>query len=263
MIVLLNQIKQRAAQGQPSLGTFYELGGTAAVECVGIGGMDFVVVDTEHGPFEAESAMLAVMAAERRGCTPFVRARDLSRPAILKLLDVGAMGVIVPDVHTVEEVKQLVEYAKYYPLGHRGYAPTLASAYGFADYAKNVDELFSTSNRETLLIPQCETKEALEHIEEIVSVDGVDGIFVGPYDLSVALGKPAQLEDPELLAAIAHVLDVCKRHGKLTMIFSGSPENTARCLKQGFDCVACGMDSMFLIQAIQTYVADVKKRLED
>ena len=258
-----NLIRQRAGEGKPSLGTFYEMGGTMAAECVGIGGMDFLIVDTEHGPFEAETALSAILAAERRGCVPFVRARDLSRPAILKLLDVGAMGVIVPDVHTVEEVKQLVEYAKYYPLGHRGYAPTLASAYGFADYAQNVDELFSTSNRETLLIPQCETKEALEHIEEIVSVEGVDGIFVGPYDLSVALGKPAQLEDPELLEAIAHVLEVCKRRGKLTMIFSGSPENTARCLKQGFDCVACGMDSMFLIQAIQTYVADVKKRLED
>ena len=99
-------------------------------------------------------------------------------------------------------------------------------------------------------------------MEEIVSVEGVDGIFVGPYDLSVALGKPAQLEDPELLEAIAHVLEVCKRRGKLTMIFSGSPENTARCLKQGFDCVAFGIYSMFLIQAIQAYVADVRKRME-
>ena len=263
MIHLQNNIRLRAAQGQPSLGTFYELGGTAAAECVGIGGMDFVVIDTEHGPFEAESAMLAVMAAERRGCTPFVRARDLSRPAILKLLDVGAMGVIVPDVHTVEEVKQLVEYAKYYPLGHRGYAPTLASAYGFADYAKNVDELFSTSNRETLLIPQCETKDALEHIEEIVSVDGVDGIFVGPYDLSVALGKPAQLEDGELLAAIDRVLAACKASGKLSMIFSNAPEATVRFLKQGFDCVACGMDTLFLIQAVRNYVADVKRMMEE
>ena len=257
-----NLIRQRAGEGKPSLGTFYEMGGTMAAECVGIGGMDFLIVDTEHGPFEAETALSAILAAERRGCVPFVRARDLSRPATLKLLDVGAMGVIVPDVRTVEEVKKLVEYAKYYPLGRRGYAPTLSSAFGCADYARDVDELFSTSNRETLLIPQCETKEALEHIEEIAAIEGVDGIFVGPYDLSVALGKPAQLEDPELLEAIAHVLEVCKRRGKLTMIFSGSPENTARCLKQGFDCVACGMDSMFLIQAIQAYVADVRKRME-
>ena len=99
-----NQIRQRAGEGKPSLGTFYEMGGTMAAECVGIGGMDFLIVDTEHGPFEAETALSAILAAERRGCVPFVRARDLSRPATLKLLDVGAMGVIVPDVRTVEEV---------------------------------------------------------------------------------------------------------------------------------------------------------------
>ena len=258
-----NLIRQRAGEGKPSLGTFYEMGGTMAAECVGIGGMDFLIVDTEHGPFEAETALSAILAAERRGCTPFVRARDLSRPAILKLLDVGAMGVIVPDVRTVEEVKKLVEYAKYYPLGRRGYAPTLSSAFGCADYAQDVDELFATSNRESLLIPQCETREALEHIEEIAAIEGVDGIFVGPYDLSVALGKPAQLEDGELLAAIDRVLAACKASGKLSMIFSNAPEATVRFLKQGFDCVACGMDTLFLIQAVRNYVADVKRMMEE
>ena len=261
MIVLLNQIKQRAAQGKPSLGTFYELGGTAAAECVGIGGMDFVVVDTEHGPFEAETAMLAVMAAERRGCTPLVRARDLSRPAILKLLDVGAMGVIVPDVHTVEEVKQLVEYAKYYPLGRRGFAPTLASGYGFDREAADVESYFALCNRETLLIPQCETAEALEHIEEIAAMEGVDGIFVGPYDLSVALGKPARMDNPELLAAIARVLAACKANGKLSMIYAGDAAGSARLFRQGFDCVACGMDSILLIQAAKQLKADVEALL--
>ena len=126
-----------------------------------------------------------------------------------------------------------------------------------------MDEFFAISNRETLLIPQCETRDALEHIEEIVAVEGVDGIFVGPYDLSVALGKPAQLEDPELLAGIDRILAACKAQGKLSMIFSGSSETTARFLEQGFDCVTCGMDTLFLIQAIQNYVADVKQQLAE
>ena len=256
-----NLIRQRAGEGKPSLGTFYEMGGTMAAECVGIGGMDFLIVDTEHGPFEAETALSAILAAERRGCVPFVRARDLSRPATLKLLDVGAMGVIVPDVRTVEEVKKLVEYAKYYPLGRRGYAPTLSSAFGCADYARDVDELFSTSNRETLLIPQCETKEALEHIEEIAAMEGVDGIFVGPYNLSVALGKPARMDNPELLAAIARVLAACKANGKLSMIYAGDAAGSARLFRQGFDCVACGMDSILLIQAAKQLKADVEALL--
>ena len=253
-----NNIRLRAAQGQPSLGTFYELGGTAAAECVGIGGMDFVVVDTEHGPFEAESAMLAVMAAERRGCTPFVRARDLSRPAILKLLDVGAMGVIVPDVHTVEEVKQLVEYAKYYPLGHRGYAPTLASAYGYADYARNVEELFATSNRETLLIPQCETAGCLEHIEEITAMDGVDGIFVGPFDLSIALGKPMAFDCQEMKTAMQRILDACHKNGKMAFIFCGAAATARARAAEGYDSVTTALDALMLTDAYRSLVKDIR-----
>ena len=256
-----NLIRQRAGEGKPSLGTFYEMGGTMAAECVGIGGMDFLIVDTEHGPFEAETALSAILAAERRGCVPFVRARDLSRPATLKLLDVGAMGVIVPDVRTVEEVKKLVEYAKYYPLGRRGFAPTLASGYGFDREAADVESYFALCNRETLLIPQCETAEALEHIEEIAAMEGVDGIFVGPYDLSVALGKPARMDNPELLAAIARVLAACKANGKLSMIYAGDAAASARLLRQGFDCVACGMDSILLIQAAKQLKADVEALL--
>ena len=163
----------------------------------------------------------------------------------------------------MEEVRRLVEYAKYYPLGRRGFAPTLASGYGFDREAADVESYFALCNRETLLIPQCETAEALEHIEEIAAMEGVDGIFVGPYDLSVALGKPSQLEDPELQAAIRRVLAACKASGKLSMIFSNAPEATVRFLKQGFDCVACGMDTLFLIQAVRNYVADVKRMMEE
>ena len=220
-----NHLLELAAQGRPALGTFYELGGIAAAECLGIAGLDFMIVDTEHGPYDVESALTA---ASRRDCAPLVRVKDVTRPSVLKMLDVGAKGLIVPDVRSAEEVRRLVEYAKYYPLGRRGFAPTLASGYGFDREAADVESYFALCNRETLLIPQCETAEALEHIEEIAAMEGVDGIFVGPYDLSVALGKPARMDNPELLAAIARVLAACKASGKLSMIFSGSPEATAR-----------------------------------
>ena len=255
-----NLLREKLLQGGHALGTFYELGGIAAAQCIGIAGMDFAIVDTEHGPADVESALTAITALSARNCTPLVRVKDVTRPSVLKMLDVGAKGLIVPDVRSAEEVRRLVEYAKYYPLGRRGFAPTLASGYGFDREAADVESYFALCNRETLLIPQCETAEALEHIEEIAAMEGVDGIFVGPYDLSVALDKPAQLEDPELLDAIAHIVDVCKRHHKMSMIFAGSPASTARFLKQGFDCVASGMDSIFLIQAIQNFVADVNKQ---
>ena len=165
-----NHLLELAAQGRPALGTFYELGGIAAAECLGIAGLDFMIVDTEHGPYDVESALTAITAASRRDCAPLVRVKDVTRPSVLKMLDVGAKGLIVPDVRSAEEVRRLVEYAKYYPLGRRGFAPTLASGYGFDREAADVESYFALCNRETLLIPQCETAEALEHIEEIAAM---------------------------------------------------------------------------------------------
>lgn len=111
---------------------------------------------------------------------------------MLRLLDVGAQGVVVPCVETVEEVRELVRYAKFAPLGNRGFCPTRDGGWGHAAHAVSISGYMETSNRETLLLPQCETVGCLEHIEEITAMDGVDGIFVGPFDLSIALGHPGE-----------------------------------------------------------------------
>ena len=255
---MINKIKQMADKGQKALGTFFELGGTAAAECLGIAGLDFLVVDTEHGPYDVESALAAILAADRRGITPFVRIKDTSRPSVLKMLDIGAKGLVVPCVQTKEEVERLVEYAKFYPLGRRGFAFTLSGAFGYADFARDTQTYFDTSNSQTLLIPQCETRGCLDHIEEIASLEGVDGIFIGPYDLSVALGKPAQMDNPELVDAIGHILKVCKANGKISMIFAGGAGAAKTLFDQGFDCVACGVDAIFLIEAYKSLIAQLK-----
>lgn len=254
---MINEMKRKIERGEKVLGTFSELGGSAAVECLGIGGLDFFVIDTEHGPYDVETARDLIIAADRHGITPFVRVKDPSRSSVLKMLDVGAQGLIVPCVQTVEEVEKLVEYAKFYPLGRRGFAPVRAGAWGHADFARDTEEYFRISNAETLLIPQCETLGCLEHIDEIAAMPGVDGIFIGPFDLSIALGKPAKLDDPELVAAIAHVREVCHRHGKLAMMFAGNAARVKELYAEGFDGVACGLDVFFLIDAVKALVAEV------
>lgn len=254
---MLNLIKKKMAEGGHAIGTFFELGGTIAAQCLGIAGLDFFVIDTEHGIFDVESALTAVTAAEKRGVTPFVRIKHASRASVLKMLDIGAMGLIVPCIQTVQEVEQLVEYAKYYPLGRRGFAPTLANGYCFEGFAQNMEEYFALANRETLLIPQCETAGCLEHIETIAAMEGVDGIFIGPYDLSIALGVPGKMDSPRLVEAIRHVVEVCKANQKMTMIYANTPAAAAEHFKNGIDCVACGMDSVFLINAVKDMVAAV------
>ena len=256
-----NHLLELAAQGRPALGTFYELGGIAAAECLGIAGLDFMIVDTEHGPYDVESALTAITAASRRDCAPLVRVKDVTRPSVLKMLDVGAKGLIVPDVRSVEEVRHLVEYAKYYPLGRRGFAPTLASGYGFDREAADVESYFALCNRETLLIPQCETAEALEHIEEIAAMDGVDGIFVGPLDLSIALGHPLQMDAPELQQAIRRILDVCHQNGKLAIIYANDAGAALKMAALGFDSVTVGADAFLVMEAYQNLVGKIRSGL--
>lgn len=256
-----NRMKERMEKGLPVIGTFFELGSATAMECIGMTGMDFVIIDTEHGPFDVESTMGFIRAAELRNIEPLVRVKDHTRASVLKMLDVGAMGLIIPNIETVDQVKKLVEYGKYYPVGRRGFAPTRCGGYGFVEHAvENMDEYFSLANNETMIIPQCETKGCLDNIEEIVSIEGVDGIFVGPYDLSISLGIPMQFSNPILVSAIDRILKVCKDAGKFSFIFSGSIDLAKKYLKDGFDAVTYGLDTGILVNAYRDCVKQIKEQ---
>ena len=217
----------------------------------------YVIVDTEHSPAGIESAAAQIAAAQGAGLTALARANEISRTAVLRLLDVGAQGVVVPCVETVEEVRELVRYAKFAPLGNRGFCPTRDGGWGHAAHAVSISGYMETSNRETLLLPQCETVGCLEHIEEITAMDGVDGIFVGPFDLSIALGHPGEFNAPVVHDAILRVQAACKRSGKLSIIFTGSAAASRQRFAEGFDSVTMGMDSLFYVEMYKNLVADV------
>lgn len=252
-----NALREKMLAGNKTLGTFHEIGSATAVEVLAYSGLDYVIIDTEHGPFDVESTQSYVRAANGAGTTPMVRIKDGNRNSVLKMLDVGAQGLIIPNVHTVQEVKDIVSYGKYFPLGNRGVAPTSGSSFWFADYAQQgLDHYFEVSNREALIIPQCETRGCLENIEEIVNIEGVDGIFVGPYDLSTALGKPGQFDDQEVIDAIQKVADVCKAAGKFSFIYAGSIPAITKNFEIGYGSVTYAMDAIVLSQAY----ADIVKQ---
>lgn len=155
-----NALKEKLTRGEKPIGTFVTTGSAAVVECLGCAGLDFVILDNEHSPVEAETTCSMVRAAEVRGLTPLARVREISRPAILKLLDVGVKGLIVPNVRSAEEVAQVISYAKYYPMGQRGFCPSRKDGWGNSGLG-SVVQTMDYFNRETLVIPQCETAEAL------------------------------------------------------------------------------------------------------
>lgn len=257
-----NILKEKLANGQQPIGTFFELGGPSVVEALGRTGLDFVILDNEHGPFEAESTRDFIRAAENSGLCPLARVRESSRPAILKLLDVGAQGLIIPDVHTVEQVRDLIAFAKYAPLGKRGFCPSRKDGWGFDEAAaQSVAGQMDYWNRETLLIPQCETVGALEHIEEIAALEGVDGIFIGPFDLSISMGIPGAFERPEFQKALERILAVCHAAGKFCIYFTVNAAAVPNSFRQGFDAVAYSLDASVLIQAYRDILSDIRKKI--
>ena len=257
-----NTLKEKLTLSQKPIGTFFELGSPTVMEALGQTGLDFIILDNEHGPFEAESSCNFVRAAEAVGLTAIARIREISRPAVLKLLDVGVQGLIAPDIHTAEQVQQLVEYAKYFPIGKRGFCPSRKDGWGFDEIGqKSVSDQMEHWNKEVLVIPQCETVGALEQIEAIVALDGVDGIFIGPFDLSISMGIPGQFEHPDFIAALEQVKLACKKAQKFCMIFAGNPDAAAERLRQGYDAVAYALDASVLISAFKRDLSTIKENL--
>lgn len=254
-----NQLRNKLMKGGKPIGTFFESGSASIVECLALAGLDYFIVDSEHGPFEVESTIDFVMAALIRGITPLARVKDGSRASILKMLDIGVQGLIIPDLHTVEEARQVVEYGKYYPLGCRGVAFGRDAGWGYASHATgSMDDYFTICNRETMLIPQCETRGFLDHIEEISAMEGIDGIFVGPYDLSVALDKPAQFDAPEFQSALDRVLAACRAAGKPCFIYAPNSAAAQAHLDRGFNSVAVGMDTIMCVEGFRQLLGELR-----
>ena len=253
-----NKTKIKLQNGGKAVGTFFELGGNSAVECLGIAGLDFLIIDSEHGPFDVESAMEFVRTAKLRGITSFVRVKEISRSSILKMLDIGAEALVIPCVETIDEVKKIVEYGKYFPVGKRGFFYGRGAGYGYESFVGSIEEYFQFCNTNTMLIPQCETKGCLENIEEIAKINGVDGIFVGPYDLSIGLGKPGDFENPEFKEGIERILKACKEAKKFAFIYTGNAETGSNYLSEGFDGVAVSFDAAVYIEAYK----DILKKID-
>ena len=255
-----NIVLEKFKKGEKSFGTFTTIKSSTAIEALGYTGLDFVVIDTEHTPVSTGEASEYISAAKIAGLTSFVRTKGVSRSSILRFLDAGAQALVIPCIESVDQVKEIISYAKYYPLGNRGFCPTKDGGWGYGEHAQNgIESYMNYCNENTLLLPQCETLGCLDNIEEIVGIEGVDGILIGPFDLSIAMGKPAQFNDPEVKKAIDRILKACKKFNKIAFIFTGSTDDANKYFKDGFDCVGVGLDTATYINAYREIVSKIDK----
>ena len=252
-----NRLITNWKQGTVSYGTFTQLKSDVAIENIACSPFDFIIVDGEHQEISTDIMMSAIATAAASGLTPMVRICEISRRAVLHPLDAGAAGLIIPAIKTPEEVRQLAAYAKFAPIGDRGYLTTRDCRWGTEPDFTPVSYM-EEANRQTMLLPQCETKECLEHLEEIVSIDGVDGIFVGPMDLSISLGYPLQLDAPVVQDVLRRILDVCKAHHKFVMTFATDAETARKYASMGYNSVCVGDDTILLVNAYRTLAQQLR-----
>ena len=219
--MLSNPMKHKLLAGEPAFGVSVMFPSPQVVDIIGRLGFDWVLIDCEHGSISIESVELMVLAAEAAGITPIARPSTNSPEAIGQLMDRGVMGVQVPHVNTAEDARRAVAAVKYHPMGDRGLAAGVrSSAYG---YGLSMSDYAEESNRETLVCVQLEEGEAVRNVEEIMGVEGVDVLFVGPSDLSQSLGYPGRPETPVVREAMEHVFSTVRAAGRV----SGSAGNAA------------------------------------
>ncbi len=255
-----NYTREKMLNKEKTIGSFFSLGSANAIEALGYSGLDYVIIDTEHGPFVEESVCELIRAAKLSKLSPIVRIKEITRSAVLRMLDIGAEGLIVPNVKTIDEVKNLVEWGKYFPLGKRGFYFGRAAGYGYENFSSPLDTYFDKCNSETMIIPQCETVECLENIEEIVGIEGVDAIFVGPYDLSISMGIPGQFDTDEFKAALDKVLRACRAADKPIIIYASDLNRAIKNFEMGFDSITLSSDIKVLVEGYIKLINELKSK---
>ncbi len=248
-----NPVKKALQDGKTVFGPFQGIGSVAISEILVSNGFDWILVDMEHGQIDLETAGDLFAAIKRGGCSALARVPGNDQATIKRVLDAGAMGIMIPLVNSKTEAERAVKNCLYPPLGVRGLGPGRASLYGLEmlDYAKS-------ANAETLVMLQAEHIDAVSHIDEILAVPGIDMLFVGPFDLACSMGHMDNPGHPDVEAAIAKLLAATVRAGVIPGIFCMGAESAARRTKQGFKFVALGLDSFYLNAGAKAELRAVK-----
>lgn len=236
-----NTAKQKMRNGQPAFGYSLGLGSPVAAEILSNTGIDFILLDTQHGSWGPDSTNLALMAMRWSPAIPMARVARNDYTLIGRLLDEGAMGIIIPMVNTVEDARAAAAACRLPPAGQRSWGWGGALRYG-ADYPDWINE-------QLFVAVQIESITAVENCEAIMAVEGIDGCWAGPADLALSMGIDPRhaAEDDRHARALERVVEACKNTGKAAGFASASPEDAKRRAAQGFQFLTAGGDAGFMV----------------
>jgi 2-dehydro-3-deoxyglucarate aldolase/4-hydroxy-2-oxoheptanedioate aldolase len=224
-----------------------------AAEILSEAAFDWLLIDGEHGALQL-TEVLAILQSVGHRIPCLVRVPSSEEVAIKKVLDFGACGIVVPQVNTQQQARDVVRFARYAPDGERGIGLARAQGYG-----ARFHEYLATANDEIAVVVQAEHAVAVQNIQQIAKVAGIDGVFVGPYDLSASLGKTGKLDDPEVSAAIDRVTQVCQAERVALGIFGISADAVAPAIAKGYSLIAVGTDCLFLVEQANKVISDLRR----
>ena len=213
------------------IGTFSKTADPAFIECLGFSGMDFVILDLEHGPNCVQTVQNLIRAAQVSGVFPIVRVKEDNFSVMGEVLDIGAGGIQVPQITCVEDALKVKNLTKFAPDGMRGVCRFVRAA----DYScKNRFEYFQEANK-TVTISQIEGKDGIDNLQEILDAECADVLFIGPYDLSQSLGVPGEIDNPLVESAMLDIVGQCKQRGVAVGVFTDTTQNARKWKVLGFE----------------------------
>ncbi len=241
-----NTLRTLWAQGRAAVNGWLAVANSFSAEVMGHQGWDTLTIDMQHGLIDEAALVSMLQAVQSTPAMPVVRVPWLAPAPIMKALDAGAQALICPMVNSADDARRLVQYARYAPLGGRSFGPVRAGLLHGADYAER-------ANADTIVFAMIETAQALENVDAICAVQGIDAIYIGPSDLSLSLGCAPVFDDvaPHVAQAIDHILARAHAHGLKAGIHNGRPDVARARIAKGFDFVTVGSDVRILAAGSQ------------
>lgn len=248
----MNSFRDRLLKGELLLSTLISFPSAEVVELLSKLDLDWLFIDGEHGPFDTPQ-MQGMLQAASSNCPCLIRVPSHDAVCIKRALDIGAAGIIVPQIKTAAQACAAVRAAKYPPKGIRGVGLARAHEYGisFSNYLETADQQIS-------VVIQAETKEAIDNIEEIIAIEDVDAILIGPFDLSANLGHTGEIDHPQVVDAIEKVAQACKNENVKLGYFGVSAEAVKPYIENGFTLITVGVDSLLLLNSAQQMIAELR-----
>jgi 4-hydroxy-2-oxoheptanedioate aldolase len=249
-----NTVKSIWAKGGVVVNGWLSIPSSFSAEVMSHQGFDSLVVDMQHGVVDYQTAVTMLQAISTTSVIPLARVPWQDPAIIMKTLDAGAYGIICPMINTRAQAETLVATCKYAPRGFRSFGPVRASLYGGTDYAVR-------ANDSLIVMPMIETKEAVQNIDDILSVPGIDAVYVGPADLSLTLGCTPKLDQTEapVVEALKKIAAACKRHNVIAGLHNATSEYALKMVAEGYRFVTLASDARFLAARAMEEAAAVKK----